>query len=103
MKSEPINACIRHWLDRVELGDIAFRFKSVQESDLRASQSKKKRPAPPSDDESEEHSQRNRHSLASGSRRPVDGHDSDEEEPLFVKSDEKNTRSGKLKALPLLW
>jgi hypothetical protein len=46
MKGGPLNACIRHWSGRVHKGEIAFRFKAVEDSHLREVNATKKRHAP---------------------------------------------------------
>ena len=51
MKGKAITDCLLHWSKRVEKGDIAFRFKAVEESHLRVPKLKKKR-----DDEEEQSS-----------------------------------------------
>jgi hypothetical protein len=59
MRGKDINECLSHWSERVEKGEIAFRFKAVEESHLRVQKSKKKRSAPDSEDEREHSSKPN--------------------------------------------
>jgi hypothetical protein len=125
MKGKDINECLLHWSKRVEQGDIAFRFKAVEESHLRVPKSKKKRPAPKSEDEGEhsseedytstrtqlkshkahsapaseckveQESKRDPPSTQLGSTRSVDGDGDDD--------DEEDTGKGKAKLIPPSW
>jgi hypothetical protein len=105
MKSETLNACLRHWLERVENGDTAFHFKAVEDVHLRAGKSLKKRPAPTSDDESSkaDHSASHLGSHTSG----VDGGDDDDDDEDSPKSVvnpvQEGTGKGKNKALLPSW
>lgn len=114
MKTEALHACIQHWSERTENGNVAFRFKTVRDADLRASSSKKRQPAPPSDEEPGDED--NDDTDLQGSRlkmkRPlppsndehVDKDELDEEAaPKTSKSVEVNAGKGKAKALPVVW
>lgn len=95
MKAKTLNACLLHWSDRVQNGDIAFRFKAVEESHLRVPKSKRKRPAPASEDEAEHGNLGDHPSTKSGPTESVDAsgsHDDDEE-----------TGKGKEKQVPPSW
>jgi hypothetical protein len=95
MKTKALNACLLHWLEHVENGDIAFRFKAVEESHLRLPKTKKKCAPPTSDDEAEDISKVDHPSTQLGSSRSVDGGDSDNKE--------EDTGKGKGKHLPPSW
>jgi len=122
MKAQTLTSCLLHWSDRVQNGDIAFRFKAVEESHLRVPKSKKKRSAPASEDEADQSSkgdhpststqQKTHPHLASeeegeessggdhpstqvGASRSVDGDDSDDAD--------EDTGKGKGKHVPLSW
>jgi hypothetical protein len=43
MKEKAITDCLLHWSKQVEKGDIAFRFKAVEDSHMRVPKLKKKR------------------------------------------------------------
>jgi hypothetical protein len=88
MKAKTLNACLLHWSNRVQNGDIAFRFKAVEESHVRVPKSKKKRPAPDSEDEGEQGNLGDLTGSVDGSH----SHDDDEE-----------TGKGKEKHVPPSW
>jgi hypothetical protein len=73
MKGGDLNACIRHWAGRIGKGEIAFRFKAVEDSHLREGNAKKKRRAV----ESSHH--RPSADSQDGHQASADGHDSDQE------------------------
>lgn len=95
MKAKSLNACLLHWSERVQNGDIAFRFKAVEESHLRVPKSKKKRPSPASEEEAEQSSKGDHPSTQLGSTRSVDGGKSDD--------NEQDTGKGKGKHIPPSW
>jgi hypothetical protein len=98
MKAGSLNACVLHWATRVEEGQIAFRFKAVEDCHMRGVAAKKKR-APSSDDEHDKRSHRESHGTHS-----EDGHDSDEGSRHSVVHPVKDaTGKGKAKAAGQLW
>jgi hypothetical protein len=80
MKAKTLQACLNHWLECVENGDIAFRFRAVDESHQRAAKSTKKRPAPATDDEPNRTTKGGPSRAEHGSQMSVDGHDSDDDQ-----------------------
>lgn len=79
MKGGALNACIRHWSGRIGKGEIAFRFKAVEDSHQRETNVKKKRRAP-RDEESAENSDHKRVADSQdGDQASANGHDSDQE------------------------
>jgi hypothetical protein len=102
MKAQTLNACLLHWSERVENGEIAFRFKAVEDSHLRVPKSKKKRPAPVSEDEAEQSSKGDLLSMQLGSTRSGDSGDSNDQEDAWsdAKSVQEETGKGKGTQLP---
>jgi hypothetical protein len=102
MKAQTLNACLLHWLERVENGEIAFRFKAVEDSHRRVPKSKKKRPAPVSEDEAEQSSKGDLLSTQLDLTRSGDGGDSDDQEDAWsdVKTVQEETGKGKGAQLP---
>jgi hypothetical protein len=100
MKGGALNACINHWSGRIGKGEIAFRFKAVEDSHLREVDVKKKRRAP-RDKEPAESSPRKRSAddedgdQASAS----DGHNSDQE----LAHAGQVIGEGNVKVAPELW
>jgi len=124
MKTEELHACVRHWYDRTANGKVAFRFKTVRDADLRVSSSKKRRPAPPSDDEhgdedepgdEDERGDEDEHGnedeldeddpVGPGARSlsPQDDKCNEEVTLMASKFAEVNPGKGKSKAIPVLW
>lgn len=109
MKTEELHACLRHWSERTENGKVAFRFKTVKEGDLRGSSSKKRRPAPPSD---EEDGDQDKDADLQGSplkkKRPASRSDVEHGEDQLDQDDaseaaEVTTGKGKAKAMLVMW
>jgi len=106
MKTEELHACVRHWYDRTANGKVAFRFKTVRDADLRVSSSKKRRPAPPSDDEhgdEDELPQDDPMQPGARSLSPQDDKCNEEVTLMASKFAEVNPGKGKSKAIPVLW
>jgi hypothetical protein len=88
MKGGALNRCIRHWLECAEKGDVAFQFKTVQDSHRREGRGKGKgkgkgkRKQPASDDEDEEEDDRkdSHQQDAKGKKRRLETPTDDEEE-----------------------
>ena len=98
MKAATLNACISHWLRRVEKGKIAFRFKAVEESHRRQENPRKKRRQPLSDDEEEDEAMSMKgknHEYSAEDKNQTDGKGDD-----LV---EEKAGKGKAKAPPRLW
>ena len=117
MKTQELHACVRHWSERTDNGEVAFRFKTVKDSDLRGSPSKKRKPPSSSDSEhgdDDEHHRKAIDSQASPSKQkqpspPITEHgdddDDDEREATPMGSDHADVDpgKGKIKASPVLW
>jgi hypothetical protein len=104
MKADTLMACVSHWSERVEDGDIAFRFKAVEPSHLKPGKSKKKCSTPPHDDEGQKSSK----GYSSGSPPPSQvslkaGDDDKEGSESDGETVPKKSGKGKTKELPLLW
>jgi hypothetical protein len=99
MKAESLHSCLRHWVKRTEDGEIAFRFKTVQESDLQASTSNRKRPGPATDDQDNNDGDEEEEMLPILTKSGGSDQDNDSEESSPV----VNPGKGKSKELPILW
>jgi hypothetical protein len=98
MKGGSLNACVLHWATWVEKGQIAFRFKAVEDCHMREVTAKKKR-APSHDEEPDKSNDGEAHRTGS-----EDGHDSDEDSTHSVVHPVKEvTGKGKAKAAGQLW
>jgi hypothetical protein len=102
MKAKTLNACLLHWSERVQNGEIAFRFKAVEDSHLRVPTSKKKCPAPASEDEGEPSSKGDLFGRQINSTTSVDGGDIDNQEHAQsdVETVKEETGKGKGTHLP---
>lgn len=99
MKGGALNACINHWSGRISKGEIAFRFKAVEDSHLREVDVKKKRRGP-RDQEPAESSHRKRFADGQdGHQVSADGHESDQESAHA----DQVTGEGNVKVAPGLW
>ena len=120
MKAASLNACVSHWLERVESGQRAFRFKAVDDAHRRDGKAKKKRRNPSSDDENEAGGSRRQGQTAkrkrqeppsedegeddAKSRKRTDGSESDQDSSADVgKAVPKVTGKGKDKAAIQIW
>ena len=98
MQAATLNACVSHWVKRVETGKIAFQFKAVEDAHRRHEKPGKKRRRPLSDDEEEDDAKRSSDKDHQDSVEVKNGTDGDDNDPV-----EEQAGKGKAKAMPRLW
>jgi hypothetical protein len=100
MKGGALNACINHWSGRIRKGEIAFRFKAVEDSHMREVDVKRKHRAPRDKEPAESSHRKTLADREDGDKASAsDGHDSDQQS---AHADEA-TSEGNVKVAPELW
>lgn len=96
MKAATLNACISHWMTRVEKGKIAFRFKAVEDAHRREQKPRKKRRQPLSDDEEEDEVMS---MMGKSHQDSAEDKNNGEEDDRVMEEAGK----GKARAIPIMW